>query len=71
MGITGQRIPYDNINGATVPGAAAALVDIHKNFGSGKITLGEVLKPAITLAEDGFAVHQMASYEVSSLRGRG
>ncbi|KAL1405692.1 hypothetical protein Q8F55_007358 [Vanrija albida] len=62
-GITGDLIPYTSAHAATVPGAAAALVDIHATFGSGKLTLAEVLAPAIQLAEDGFGVHQMASYE--------
>lgn len=63
MGLTGQRIPYDNVNGVTVPGAPAALVDIHSSFGSGKVSLLDVFQPAITLAEEGFPVHQMASHE--------
>lgn len=63
LGITGDRIPFENPNAATVPGAPAGMVDIHKTFGSGKLTLSEVLAPAIRLAEDGFPVHQMSSYE--------
>ncbi|CAK9785117.1 uncharacterized protein COLE_06437 [Cutaneotrichosporon oleaginosum] len=63
LGISGQRIPYDNANAVTVPGAAAGLVDIHARFGGGKLSLSEVLAPAIALAEDGFPVHQMCSYE--------
>lgn len=63
LGITGQRIPYENANAVTVPGAAAGLVDIQARFGGGKLSLSEVLAPAIALAEDGFPVHQMSSYE--------
>lgn len=39
------------------------MVDIHAHFGGGKLSLSEVLAPAIALAEDGFPVHQMSSYE--------
>lgn len=70
LGVTGERIPYDNINAATVPGAAAALVDIHATFGSGKLSREEVFAPAIKLAEDGFAVHQMSSYEWTLMEKR-
>lgn len=66
FGLTGHQIPYDNVHTCTVPGAAAAMVDIQKKLGGGKLSLAEVLQPAISLAEDGFAVHQMASFEVSS-----
>ena len=40
----------------TVPGAAAAWVDTVEKFGSGKITLNEVLAPAIQLAEEGSVI---------------
>jgi gamma-glutamyltranspeptidase/glutathione hydrolase len=44
MGIEGRFIPATNVNSATVPGSAAAWVDIHANFGSGTKTLGELLE---------------------------
>jgi len=34
-------------------GAAAAWVDTVEAFGSGKLRMAEVLKPAISLAEEG------------------
>jgi gamma-glutamyltranspeptidase len=34
-------------------GAAAAWVDTIKTFGSGKLTVAEVLEPAIRIAEEG------------------
>ena len=37
--IMGPAIPIDSIHGATVPGAAAAWVDIFEMFGSGKLGL--------------------------------
>lgn len=53
QGITGSKIPLTNLNSVTVPGAAAAWVDTVENFGNGKVTLTEVLAPAIRLAEEG------------------
>jgi len=35
-------------------GAAAAWVDTIETFGSGNVTLAEVLEPAIRLAEEGY-----------------
>lgn len=40
----------------TVPGAAAAWVDIHQQWGSGNLTLQELLEPAVQLAREGFPV---------------
>lgn len=40
---------YDSIT----LGAAAAWVDTVEKFGSGKLTIAEVLEPAIRLAEEG------------------
>ena len=54
-GFNGRTIPYSDLNAVTVPGAAAAWVDTVNTFGSGKLSLGEVLKPAIRLAEEGWA----------------
>lgn len=54
-GINGRSIPLTDLNSVTVPGAAAAWVDTVENFGSGKLTVAEVLEPAIRLAEEGYA----------------
>jgi gamma-glutamyltranspeptidase/glutathione hydrolase len=37
----------------TVPGAAAAWIDCVEKWGSGKVQMGEILREAIELAEDG------------------
>ena len=37
-------------------GAAAAWVDTVENFGSGKVTVAEVLDPVIRLAEEGYCL---------------
>lgn len=58
-------IPNDSVLSVTVPGAAAAWLDIIDNFGSGKVTASQALAPAIRLAEQGFAVSEISSYYVS------
>ncbi|KAH8116503.1 nucleophile aminohydrolase [Phellopilus nigrolimitatus] len=50
-GITGRQIPHTDLNCVTVPGAAAAWADTVATFGSGALSLAEVLEPAIRLAE--------------------
>ncbi|XP_063962056.1 glutathione hydrolase-like YwrD proenzyme [Lytechinus pictus] len=45
----------------TVPGAAAGWVDTIETFGSKKLTLQQILQPAIALAEGGFAVHPISA----------
>lgn len=55
-------IPTDSILSVTVPGAAAAWLDIIEHFGSGKVTASQALAPAIRLAEQGFAVSEISSY---------
>jgi gamma-glutamyltranspeptidase/glutathione hydrolase len=59
-GETGH-IPMDSVHAVTVPGAAAGWVDVVERFGSGKVTLAEVLEPAIELAEKGFAVSELSA----------
>ncbi|KAF2812068.1 acylase ACY 1 [Mytilinidion resinicola] len=55
------RIPMDSVHAATVPGAAAGWVDCVEKFGSGKVTLEEILAPAIELGEKGFPVSELSS----------
>ncbi|RMZ88726.1 hypothetical protein DV736_g4040, partial [Chaetothyriales sp. CBS 134916] len=47
--------------GVTVPGAAAGWVDTVEKFGSGKVSLEQILTPAIKLAEEGFPVSQFSA----------
>jgi len=61
MGITGARIPMTNINTVTVPGAAAGWISTIEHFGSGKLSMEEILAPAIELAEEGFPVSELTS----------
>ncbi|KAG9018661.1 hypothetical protein FRB90_010861 [Tulasnella sp. 427] len=53
QGIRGGAIPLTNLNSVTVPGAAAAWFDTVEKIGSGKVSLQDVLEPAIRLAEEG------------------
>lgn len=57
-------IPRHSIHAVTVPAAPAAWVDITEHFGSGKVTLKQVLAPAIELAESGFPVSQISAHLV-------
>ncbi|KAJ6621617.1 gamma-glutamyltranspeptidase [Mycena sp. CBHHK59/15] len=60
-GLTGRTIPLTDLNSVTVPGAAAAWVDTVEKFGSGKVSVAEVLEPAIRLAEEGVPVSEIHS----------
>ncbi|KAH0536425.1 hypothetical protein FGG08_006694 [Glutinoglossum americanum] len=54
-------IPVTNIHAVTVPGAAAGWIDTVEMFGNGKLSLKQILAPAIELAEAGFPVSELAS----------
>lgn len=58
------KIPMENVHAATVPGAAAGWIDTHQRFGSGKVTMKDILAPAIKLGETGFPVSEVASESV-------
>ena len=53
--------PYDATT-VSVPGTAAAWVDMVEEWGSGALSLAEVLQPAIELAEDGFPVAPITAH---------
>ncbi|PQE32991.1 gamma-glutamyltranspeptidase protein [Rutstroemia sp. NJR-2017a WRK4] len=64
LGIKGDepgKIPLKSPHSVTVPGAAAGWVDTVERFGSGKVTLEQILAPAIELGEKGFPVSELAS----------
>ncbi|XP_053166639.1 glutathione hydrolase-like YwrD proenzyme [Hemicordylus capensis] len=46
----------------TVPGAAAGWCDAVALYGSKKLSMGQILQPAIELAEKGFPVSEITSY---------
>lgn len=59
LGINGKEIPLGSPHAVTVPGAPAGFVDTVENFGSGKVSLKDVLHPAIRLGEGGFPVSEL------------
>lgn len=59
-------IPMNSVLAVTTPGAAAGWVDTVEKFGSGNVSLQQVLQPAIDLAEEGFPVSELASSFVST-----
>ncbi|EEA24022.1 hypothetical protein TMatcc_007097 [Talaromyces marneffei ATCC 18224] len=54
-------IPFESALAATTPGAAAGWIDTIEKFGSGKLSVEQILTPAIELAEKGFPVSEFAS----------
>lgn len=54
-------IPMSSVQAVTVPGAAAGWADTVARFGSGKVTLEEVLEPAAKLGEEGFPVSEISA----------
>lgn len=59
------KIPMSSVHAVTVPGAAAGWVDTVERFGSGKLTMEQILAPAIELGETGFPVSETTAYFVS------
>ncbi|KAL9098580.1 MAG: hypothetical protein Q9163_005789 [Psora crenata] len=55
------HIPMSSVHSVTTPGAAAGWVDTVEKFGSGKLSMEEILMPAIELGEEGFPVSELAS----------
>ncbi|XP_067851106.1 glutathione hydrolase-like YwrD proenzyme [Heptranchias perlo] len=55
-------LPLFHANLVTVPGAAAGWCDTVSLFGSKKLSLGEILQPAIELAERGFPVAEITAF---------
>lgn len=58
------KIPFDHAHSVTVPGAAAGWVDSIERFGSGRVSLEQVLAPAVELAENGFPVSELTAQAV-------
>ena len=54
-------IPMTSVHSVTTPGAAAGWVDTVKNYGSGALSLEQILMPAIELGEEGFPVSELAA----------
>ncbi|KAF3914449.1 Gamma-glutamyltranspeptidase [Arthrobotrys entomopaga] len=60
-GLSTGTVPKPSIHAVTVPGAAAAWVDTIEKVGSGKVSLADVLAPAIELAENGYPVSEITA----------
>lgn len=58
---TRAKIPMSSVHAVTVPGAAAGWADTVARFGSGRLTLAQVLAPAVALGEEGFPVSEIAA----------
>ncbi|KAI9763678.1 MAG: hypothetical protein M1840_009151 [Geoglossum simile] len=54
-------IPMTSIHAVTVPGAAAGWMDTVEKFGNGRLSMEQILAPAIELAEKGFPVSELTS----------
>ena len=59
------KIPMTSVHAVSVPGAAAGWVDTYERFGSGKVSLEEILEPAAKLGEEGFPVSELMASWVS------
>ena len=66
----GGKIPTRSPLSVTVPGAPAGWVDTIEKFGSGKLSLEQILTPAIEMGEEGFPVCELAAMQVSLFRPR-
>ncbi|KAH8685890.1 putative gamma-glutamyltransferase ywrD [Tricladium varicosporioides] len=55
------KLGLRSVHAVTVPGAAAGWVDTVERFGSGKLSMEQILAPAIELAERGFPVSELSS----------
>jgi gamma-glutamyltranspeptidase / glutathione hydrolase len=54
-------MPQSGIHAVTIPGAVAGWAKLHERFG--KLQLGDVLTPAINVAEQGFPVSEITAAE--------
>lgn len=59
-----DTIPTTSPHSVTVPGAAAAWIDIVDKFGSGRLSIAQILTPAIKLAEHGAPIGQITALDV-------
>lgn len=58
------KIPMTSVHSVTVPGAPAGWCDTVERFGSGKLSMDQILEPAIELGEKGFPVSELIGYYV-------
>lgn len=58
----GASIPSHSVHAITVPAAAAGWIDTIEQFGAGRLSRDQILRPAIHLAHQGFPVGRLAAY---------
>jgi gamma-glutamyltranspeptidase / glutathione hydrolase len=58
------KIPMTSVHSVTVPGAPAGWCDTVARFGSGKVTMEQILAPAIESGEKGFPVSEQIGHYV-------
>ncbi|KAI6084687.1 gamma-glutamyltranspeptidase [Hypoxylon rubiginosum] len=56
------KIPMSSVHAVSVPGAPAGWVDTVERFGSGKVSMEQILAPAIELGEKGFPVSEGVAF---------
>ncbi|KAI2618119.1 gamma-glutamyltranspeptidase [Hypoxylon sp. NC1633] len=56
------KIPMASVHAVSVPGAGAGWVDTVERFGSGKVSMEQILGPAIALGEQGFPVSEGVAF---------
>lgn len=61
LGLSGNLLPPQDANSVTIPGQVAGWFDAMDTYGSGKVTMEQVLKPSIELCEDGFPVSEITA----------
>ncbi|XP_077979526.1 glutathione hydrolase-like YwrD proenzyme [Glandiceps talaboti] len=62
-------VPSRHALNITVPGAAACWIDTVERFGSGNLTLAQILDPAIKLAETGYPVNVLSALSWKNSEG--
>jgi gamma-glutamyltranspeptidase/glutathione hydrolase len=63
------QIPLNSVLAVTTPGAASGWVDTVERYGSGNLSLEQILQPAISLADNGFPVSEISARLVNSVKG--
>ena len=62
-GIKEHQPPFSSVHSVTVPGAAAGWCESVKKFGSGTVTMQDILDPAIKLAYNGYPVSKVSAWQ--------
>lgn len=63
-----RTVALESHKSSGVPGTVNGLLKILNDYGSGKLTLEEILAPAISYAENGFIVNKTTAYSFNAYR---